>query len=354
MAALKRAYLGCLLGLAAGDAMGAPVDKKTWREIRADYGPGGLMGYDLTAGGPAVTSNTQLCAFTANGLLLGQTQERLKGRTVPYARYIALSQKEWASAQRRWSTLRRTYCWVYWAEEFRSRRCADSRMMDTLALERIGSPAEPINRLDGPGSLTSAVAAGLFAPGGASVLGAETVALTYGKPTAFITGAITADLIGKLLRNNELPLMRQLEMTLKEADARFRETWPQTIDVIRTVIRAVELARSGCGRQIAMEELLCGSAAQVLAGAVYALLTCGDDFDAAMITAVNHSGRSSAVAALTGAFLGAKLGVDGIPDFYLDGLEGAAVLRELAEDLYTGCPAHMDLEWDRKYLQGER
>lgn len=354
MAPLKSAYLGCLLGMAAGDAMGAPVDKTTWREIRADYGPGGLLGYDLTGGGPAVTSHTQLCAFTGNGLLLGQTRERLNGRAAPYARYIALSQKEWANAQKRWSTLQRTYCWVYWVEEFRTRRCGDSRMMDALALEHIGTPEEPINRLDGPGSLTSAVAAGLFAPGDPQRLGAEAVALTYGKPNAFIAGAITANLVGKFLKNNELPLMRQLEMVLKEADAMFRGTWPQTLDVIRTVIRAVELARSGGSRQIAMEELICGNAAQVLAGAVYALLTCGDDFDAAMITAVNHSGRSSAVAALTGAFLGAKLGVEGIPDFYLEGLEVSAALEELAEDLFAGCPAHIDLEWDRKYLQGER
>ena len=354
MTTIRSAYQGCLLGMAVGDAMGAPVDKMSWREIRADYGPGGLMGYDLTVGGPAVTSHTQLCAFTCNGLLLGQTRERLNGRAAPYVRYIALSQKEWANAQRRWSSLQRTYCWVYWVEEFRSRRCADSRMMDTLALDRIGTPSEPINRLDGPGSLTSAVAAGLFAPAQAQQLGADTVALTYGKTHAWIAGAITANLTAKLLQSSHLTLLQQLALALKEADAMFTKDYPQTTDVIRTVLRAVELARSGVSRQIAMEELICGNAAQVLSGAVYALLTCGDDFDAAMITAVNHSGHSSAVAALTGAFLGARLGTEGIPDFYLEGMEVSDVLEELAADLQTGCPVHIDLEWDRKYLQGER
>ena len=38
-------YRGCLLGLAVGDAMGCPIDKKTWDEICADYGPNGLLGY---------------------------------------------------------------------------------------------------------------------------------------------------------------------------------------------------------------------------------------------------------------------------------------------------------------------
>ena len=40
--------------------------------------------------------------------------------------------------------------------------------------------------------------------------------------------------------------------------------------------------------------------AEVLCGALYACVTCHGDFDAAMITAVNHSGRSAAVGAVTG------------------------------------------------------
>ena len=35
-------------------------------------------------------------------------------------------------------------------------------------------------------------------------------------------------------------------------------------------------------------------------------------------------------------------------------METADVLEELAKDLCEGCPVHIDLEWDRKYLQGER
>ena len=103
-----------------------------------------------------------------------------------------------------------------------------------------------------------------------------------------------------------------------------------------------------------MESLGCANAVGVLAGAVYTLMTCGHDFDAAMITAVNHSGRSSAVAGLVGAVLGARMGAEGLPDFYLECLGIGSVLRSLADDMAAGCPRPMDLEWDRKYLQGER
>ena len=40
-------YRGCLLGLAIGDAMGYTVEDKSWDEIQTEYGPEGLLGFDL-------------------------------------------------------------------------------------------------------------------------------------------------------------------------------------------------------------------------------------------------------------------------------------------------------------------
>ena len=76
-----------------------------------------------------------------------------------------------------------------------------------------------------------------------------------------------------------------------------------------------------------------------------------------MILAVNHSGRSAAVGAVAGAILGAKYGEKTLPAFYMECLEPAEVLRELADDMHTGCPMEMgnklfDLDWDYKYLNG--
>ena len=100
--------------------------------------------------------------------------------------------------------------------------------------------------------------------------------------------------------------------------------------------------------------MLCLDTDQCLAGAMFACLTSPEDFDAAIVTAVNHSGISSAVGAITGAILGAKLGEYALPEFYLDSLECADVLRILAEDMLTGSPAAsvFDDSWDQKYVQG--
>lgn len=342
---LKSAYRGCLLGLAVGDALGYPADKLTLAQIREDFGPGGLMGYAGDCG--RVTSHTQLCAFTANGLLLGQTRGRVSGKIAPFVRYMALSQREWAKTQRPYATLERTYCWVYWVDALRRRACADPRMIEMLAADHIGSPAEPINRLDGCGSLTAAVAVGLFGTAVAR-LGAEAVALTYGHSTAFLSGAIVAEATHRVVRHREKSLGEIFEEALAEVEASFSDRFPKT----RTVAAAVRYAMAlGPG---SLEQLVCQTAPQVLAGAAHILMHCGDDFDAAMVAAVNHSGRSAAVASLVGAILGAKLGCREIPEFYLETLEAAEDLRVLADDLCIGCPAVMDLDWDRKYIQGER
>ena len=71
MISKQQVYRGCLLGLAIGDAMGYPVDTKTWQQIQEEYGPYGLMGYDLRNGYAEVSSHTQVAAFSCNGLLLG-------------------------------------------------------------------------------------------------------------------------------------------------------------------------------------------------------------------------------------------------------------------------------------------
>ena len=69
---------GCLLGLAVGDAMGYTVDDMDWETICENYGPNGLLGYDLQKDYAEVTSYTQIAAFVANGLLLGLAAKVLK------------------------------------------------------------------------------------------------------------------------------------------------------------------------------------------------------------------------------------------------------------------------------------
>ncbi len=58
-----------------------------------------------------------------------------------------------------------------------------------------------------------------------------------------------------------------------------------------------------------------------------------DDFEAAVLHAVNGGGQNQARAILTGALAGAQTGLSGIPRRFLDGLDGGAALLELAGTL---------------------
>ena len=104
-------YQGCLLGMAVGDAMGYTVDSRNLEQIRADYGPNGLLGYDLVNGRAEVTSYTQLAAFSANGILMGLTRNRLTGRDTPLVRYVGLAIREWSRSQT-FRTGEPNFCWL--------------------------------------------------------------------------------------------------------------------------------------------------------------------------------------------------------------------------------------------------
>ena len=362
----QSSYRGCLLGLAVGDAMGYTVDSRSWAEIQEDYGPNGLLGYDLVNGYADVTSYTQLAAFTANGLLLGLTRGQMTGRMAPFVRYIALSSKEWAMSQRSWGRPDQNHCWLMRKSELCRRHCMDTRMLEILERDNLGSPEEPKTAYTQPGSLTCAVGVGLFFHRHRiklteiNRLGAEAIALTHGSPTAFLTGAMVAHIITCILRKPDAPLKAVVHHAMRDIREEFGHQYSQAYDICNQLRNAITYASAKNLSSVeVMEKLRCYTAPEVLAGAVYACLASDGDFDRAMILAVNHSGRSAAVGALAGAMLGAKLGESALPEFYIECLEPAETLKELADDLFHGCTMErgsklFDLDWDQKYLHGGR
>lgn len=360
----RSACRGCLLGLAVGDAMGFTVNDSSWEEIQNNYGPNGLLGYDLVNGYAEVTSYTQIAAYTANGLLLGLTRGQMRGMMAPFVGYIKLALKEWAKGQRYRSNPGKTFCWLGQKREMNTRRCMDTFLLDILGREKVGSMEEPVNRYSSPAMLTVAVPVGLFADPDRmeqreiDYLAAEAVALTQGSPGAFLSGAVLANLISQILADGELHLLNQLQKAMDAVEHQFGREYPQTGEVRQLLERAVSLAKDEeVGQVDAMEQLRCQTCPEVLAGAVYACLVSGGEFDSAMIAAVNHSGCSAAVGAITGALLGAAMGEEPLPEFYLECLEPAQLLQELADDLAQGCPMDLgsclfDDDWDQKYIQG--
>jgi len=70
-----------------------------------------------------------------------------------------------------------------------------------------------------------------------------------------------------------------------------------------------------------------------LPAAYYLAARFCDDFESAVLHAVNGGGQNQARAILVGALVGAQVGLLGIPQRFLDGLVDAANLCRLATDL---------------------
>ena len=87
---------GCLLGGAVGDALGAPVEFLSLEQIRSRNGPGGIAELDEAYGvRGAITDDTQMTLFTAEGLIRADNRGRAKGIFHPptavhhaYARWL--------------------------------------------------------------------------------------------------------------------------------------------------------------------------------------------------------------------------------------------------------------------------
>lgn len=92
-------FLGCLLGRALGDALGALVEFMPRSEILQRFGPKGIRQYAPAYGGLGkITDDTQMTLFTAEGLLRGWIRGCLKGIT-SYPTVTAHAYLRWLQTQ---------------------------------------------------------------------------------------------------------------------------------------------------------------------------------------------------------------------------------------------------------------
>jgi len=75
-----------------------------------------------------------------------------------------------------------------------------------------------------------------------------------------------------------------------------------------------------------------------LPAAYYLAATFNDDFEQAVLHAINGGGQNQSRAMLVGALVGAQVGLDGIPQRFLGGLERSRTLQELASALARQIP----------------
>jgi len=230
--------------------------------------------------------------------------------------------------------------------------------LDVLAAGEQGTMEDHERALSGPGALMAAAAVGLFFDPERidrpeiRRLGAEAAALTHGDPAAFLSGAALAHILSRIVWDGVTDLDRLAKETCGVIRHHFMREYHQAWTLSAKLRYVRYLARTG--REEGLQKLGGGTAMEVLLGSLWFCLTAHDPKDAVMGAARWHP----AAGAAAGAILGAVHGEEAIPAQWLEELECASVLRELAEDLFRGCPMMkgsrvFDVEWEEKYVSPE-
>ena len=349
MNTLQDRIRGSLIGGAIGDALGYPVEFiYSYEEIQKRYGERGItrldtnqhwLGEDEQVGKAVVSDDTQMTLFTANGLLNAKRQKSNMIYSICRA-YI-----EWYLTQvGKWSNKYKD-CWIARIPELNKRRAPGNTCMSSLYA--IYSGREPMNNSKGCGGVMRIAPIPLYAAvdnrmdiSDADKLAGDAAEITHQHPLGFISAALMSHVVYRLTLNIE-PTQDSMKHYIMEGVAEMRNQYKDYHNDVERMAelaeRAIFLLDNGKADLENIGHLGEGwTGEEALAIALFCALKHFDNFEEAMIAAVNHGGDSDSTGAVTGNILGAAVGYEAIPQFYKDDLEMHDLILHMADDLYRG------------------
>ena len=357
-------YQGCLIGGAVGDALGYTVEFKSISDIKSKHGEKGITGYELSNGKALISDDTQMTLFTANGLLLGTTRGKIRGIIGEYSDYIGYCYLDWYKTQTKNYPVKDAYqyTWLLNIPELFSRRAPGNTCLQAIADGCKGNIYDPVNDSKGCGGVMRVAPIGVYfeesellSQNFIDMIGAKTAALTHGHPLGYIPAAALVHIVSRASHNENKSLYDIVENTRESILSNWGDN-KYIDDFISIYDKAVILSKSELSDEEAISQLGEGWVAEeTLAIAVYCALKHQDDFEKALIASVNHNGDSDSTGAVTGNILGAYLGIDAIPQKFIEKLELKEIIMDIAEDLYNDCKmseysSYYDKVWDEKYI----
>ena len=352
---------GAMIGCAAGDALGYPVEVLSEAAIVERYGLRGITDYDLDENGTAhFTADTQLMLLSANGILFAHTRGALRGIMAPVYQYFDAFYMDWYRLQTEKQPRRARCGWINAYPALSAKRAPSPTSMRVFSSDKFGSMDEPVNDSKGSGCLLWAVPIGLsYSDDPAYILdlAANTAALTHGNEVAWVASGVLA-LIISLIIHQELSIAEAVNETLKALDKSFPDSRKAVHELLSSIWSARPLATSASSDLDAIHALGEGWVSnEALAIGILCALRYENDIAGAMTFAANHGGNSSTTAAIAGMLVGARIGFNAIPDRFVDRLELVDVILELADDVTTDCPMYdwgpRNPVWEHKYIYSD-
>lgn len=336
---------GLLLGGAVGDALGAPVEFLSRREILEQFGPKGIQELSPAYGRMgAITDDTQLTMFTLEGLIRAEVRHMARGICHPpsvvdhaYRRWLMTQEVRWED---RANGSVEASGWLISEEFLWSRRGPGTTCLNSLRIKGSQFGERARNDRKGAGGLMRVAPVGLYSTDPFQMAG-DLAQLTHGHATSTVASGWLALMVQQLSRGHSF------HDAARSAWDACRGMAPELDEALG---EAFELAKkpsdhvpSALGEGWIAEE--------AAAIALWCLLTQPDPVSA-IRAAVNIDGDSDTTGALVGQLLGAALGPSWIPAQWLEQLEGRAVLERLARDAeqslaLSADTAEFDAFWER-------
>jgi ADP-ribosylglycohydrolase len=327
----RESFRGCLLGGAVGDALGAPVEFLSGAEIRGRYGEQGIASFDVAYGRKgAITDDTQMTMFTAEGLLQAVSRHR---RGIDEAPELAVHRAylRWLRTQSSNSELgssrTETSGWLIDVPALHARRAPGMTCVSALRSGRVGRPDQPFNSSKGCGGVMRIAPCALVKEWDPYDLGCRVAAITHGHHSGYLAAGALALIIRAVLEG------RAVANAASGALARL-VMHPGGEECITALRNAIALWKAK-GMEGNVETLGQGWVAdEALAIGVYAAMVGEVDPRKGLMIAVNHSGDSDSTGAIAGNILGAIHGEQALTRLSFGDVELHDEILRLADDLF--------------------
>jgi ADP-ribosyl-[dinitrogen reductase] hydrolase len=339
-------HAGCLLGGAVGDALGRPVEFMSIGGIREKYGPAGIRDFAVTdAGIGAITDDTQMTLFTAEGLLREYRKTCGTGTKPDYAFSVYKAYLRWLHTQGKSSHDPQFHDCLDGGlmdiPELNHRRAPGSTCLSALINGMMGTVTQPVNTGKGCGGVMRVAPVGLFCNSIPEAgddfnrarlafdLGCEIAAITHGHPLGYLPAGFLSALICNTVSGGNLEKAISATMVIL-AERPERERCMLSAQVNQ----ALRLKRNKKPCPETVEKLGSGWVGdEALVISLYCALAAEGDFAGGVQLTVNHSGDSDSTGAITGSILGALMGKREIPKEWLGALELGKVIEKTALDI---------------------
>ncbi len=295
--------LGCVLGGAVGDGLGAPIEFSSIDTIRRQYGPAGVVDLPVLE----ITDDTQMVLFTLEGLLLARQHgvDPLLTVRAAYGRWLHTQGGPLVSDDG----------WLMADQRLHSRRAPGHTCITALKHNEK-------NDSKGCGGVMRAAPVAVWSRDMREVftLAVGTAQMTHHHPSGYLSAGALAVIVAALFGGSDLP---SAVASARAELVRWEGHEEQTVLLDKVMglgpLTPEEIESELGGGWVGEEALAIGLHAALV----------GADFATALRYSVNHSGDSDSTGSICGNILGARDGVSVIPTAWLDVLE----LRDVMERL---------------------